>query len=250
MSPRQTGRIVQRLLEIETYRMMALLALPVARSLAPFLRASEQELAEITSVMGGAGAADEAVLLDRLTRLEAAIEGRHAETHFRFAAARAYDELVHRRIEELRERRIAGLQTLREFTDRRLAPAMATCQSVAARQETLSERVARATQLLSTRVDITRSQQNQALLASMNRRAKMQLRLQETVEGLSVVAVSYYILGLVGFLAKGAKASGLGIDPDIAVAVALPLIVVATALGLGRVRRMLFKPKEGSGSQV
>jgi len=250
MSARQTGRIVQRLLEIETYRMMALLALPVARGLAPFLRASEQELAEITSAMGGAGASDEPVLLDRLTRLEAAIEGRHAETHFRFAAARAYDELVHRRIEELRERRIAGLQTLREFTDRRMAPAMSTCQSVAARQETLSERVARATQLLSTRVDITRSQQNQALLASMNRRAKMQLRLQETVEGLSIVAVSYYILGLFGYLAKGAKAAGLRIDPDIVVGIALPIVVAATALGLGRVRRLLFRQTDVTGPHV
>jgi uncharacterized membrane-anchored protein len=237
MTPWQAGRMVQRMLEIETYRMMALLALPVARDLAPFLRQSEQELAEITSAISQAADADEPLLLNRLTQLEALIEGRYTENHYRFSAARAYYELVQQRIDELREDRIRGLQTLKEFTERRLAPAMATCESVAERQDTLSERVARATQLLSTRVDITRSRQNQDLLASMNRRAKMQLRLQETVEGLSVAAVSYYIVGLVGYLAKGLAATGLPINSEVAMGASLPFVVVLVALGIGRLRR-------------
>lgn len=249
MTPWQSGRLVQRLLEIETYRMMALLALPVARELAPQLRQSEQELAEITTAISTATDADEAVLLGRLTKLEAMIERRHVENYYRFSAAQAYYDLVQSRIDELREERLQGLQTLREFTERRLAPAMATCQSVAARQNTLSEHVARATQMLSTRVDITRSRQNQDLLASMNRRAKLQLRLQETVEGLSVAAVSYYIVGLVGYLAKGARAAGLGIDADLAMGVSLPFIVVLTALGIGRIRRVVTgrKTKKNAG---
>ena len=70
----------------------------------------------------------------------------------------------------------------------------------------MSERVARATQLLSTRVDIARSRQNQAVLEQMNRRTKLQLRLQQTVEGLSVAAITYYIVGLTGYAAKGLNA--------------------------------------------
>ena len=130
----------------------------------------------------------EPVLLDRLTRLQAEIERHEADNHYRFGAAVAYYEIVQRRIAQLREERLP-LQTFLEFTERRLAPAMNTCAAVSARLESLSQRVMRATQLLSTRIEITRERQNQQLLAQMNRRAEMRLRVQGTVEGLSVAAV-------------------------------------------------------------
>ena len=95
---------------------------------------------------------------------------------------------MERRIAELREGRVEGMPTLREFVERRLLPAMKTCETVARMQEGLSARISRASELLRTRVDIELERQNQELLAQMNRRAKLQLRLQETVEGLSVVA--------------------------------------------------------------
>ena len=140
-------------------------------------------------------------------------------------------------IGELRETRIAGMQTLQEFMDRRLSPAMATCASVAGRQSELSARIARASQLLRTRVDVALERQNQALLASMDRRARLQLRLQQTVEGLSVAAITYYVVGLVGYLAKGAKALRLPVEPDVAVAVAIPLVALAAWGLMRRVRR-------------
>ncbi len=239
MTPRQRGRTLQRLLEIDTYRVMALLALPVARELAPFLTSSEHELAGITDALAGAGAADEPSLLERLTRLEAEMEHRESEHDYRFGAAVAYYDLVRQRIEDLREVRIEGLQTFREFTERRLSPAMSTCRTVARRQQSLSERVARVTQLLSTRIDITRESQNQAVLESMNRRAAAQLRLQQTVEGLSIAAITYYIVGLVGYAAKGVEAAGAAVDPDIAMAVSIPIVIALVALGIRRVRRAL-----------
>jgi uncharacterized membrane-anchored protein len=239
MAPRQAGRTVQRLLEIETYRLLALLALPVARTLTPFLSHSEAELASIAGAMVEAKGADEAALLDRLTRLEAQIESRHAENFNRFSATTAYYDLVQRRIDELREARVAGLQTFREFTARRLAPAVNTCKAVSARQEALSQRVAQSTQLLSTRVDIAREQQNQSVLESMNHRAMLQLRLQETVEGLSVAAVTYYIVGIVAYLAKGLAAGGLKINPDVMTAISIPFVALLVAFGIRQVRRMI-----------
>lgn len=244
MTRRQAGRMVQRLLEIDAYRILALLALPVARELAPALAGHEQELAEITAALARAGEADEPLLLERLTRLEAAISKRAAETHYRFSAANAYHELVQRRIAELREERIEGMQTFGEFMQRRLAPAMHTCRALAARQEALSTRAARVTQLLSTRVDITRERQNQAVLESMNRRAKLQLRLQETVEGLSVAAVTYYVVGLIGYAAKSLKAAHLPVEPDITTGIAIPLVAVLVALGVRRTRRWIAR-REG-----
>jgi len=241
MGRRRAGRVLQRLLEIETYRMFALLALPLAREVGAKLAVAERDLAGITELMVTQESADEPGLLDRLTKLAAAVESALAASSYRFGAARAYYGLVRHRIAELREQRIPGIQTIDEFMQRRLAPAMSTCESVARRQSELSERVARASDLLRTRVDIVREMQNQELLASMNRRARLQLRLQETVEGLSVAAITYYLVGLVGYAAKALKTAGYAVDPDIAMGVSIPLVALLAAIGIGYVRRSVSK---------
>ena len=245
MTPWQAGRMLQRLFEIETYRILALLAFPVAKDLAPFLGGRERALAEVATALIGAGEADEAALHERLTRLAAEIESREAATLFRFGASAAYYDLVRRRIAELRETRIEGLPTFEEFTERRLAPAIATCAAVARRQEALSARVARVTQLLSTRVEITRERQAFAVLASMDRRARLQLRLQQTVEGLSVAAITYYVVGLVGYAAKALKSAGAWrVEPDLAMGVAVPAVALLVALALRRVRHGITRTPE------
>jgi uncharacterized membrane-anchored protein len=237
LTPRQTGRTLQRVLEIETYRMLALLALPGARKLLPFLAQSEQELSAITTALARAREEDEANLFAQVTSLEAETESRNAGNHYRFSAAAAYYELVLQRIRELRENRIAGLQTFHEFTERRLAPAMNTCRAAAARLESLSQRVARANELLSTRIDLSHERQNRALLETMNSRAEAQLRLQLTVEGLSVAAVTYYIVGLVGYTAKGLKSAGWVVNPDVMVGISIPIVALLVALGIRRIHR-------------
>lgn len=236
---RQAGRIVQRLIEIDTYRVMALLAFPLARQLSPQLAAQERELAAITDALIDCGENDEPLLLDRLTRLAAEIESGEARNRYRFSAAAAYYEIVQRRIDDLREGRIEGLQTVREFTERRLAPAMNTCLAMAQRQVLLSQRVARATQLLSTRVDLTRERQNHALLASMDRRAKLQLRLQQTVEGLSVAAITYYVVGLIAYAAKALSDARFPLREDVVTGIAVPVVAAAVYYATRRVRRRM-----------
>ena len=122
---------------------------------------------------------------------------------------------------------------------RRFTPAVATCTTVSQRLHDLSERVAQASGLLSTRVDIARERQNQSLLASMDRRAKLQLRLQQTVEGLSVAAVTYYVVGLVGYAVKGLKAGGLQLDTDLASGAAIPVVAALVAFAVHRARRRI-----------
>jgi uncharacterized membrane-anchored protein len=239
--PRQLGRLMQRILEIDTYRVMALLAFPVARSLQPILNQSEEELLSIISAMQVAREEDEPVLFDRISRLEGQVEKARSDTHFRFSAADAYYSLVQQRVEELREQRIEGLQTFQEFNDRRLAPAMATCRTVAGQLKATLERVGRTTILLSTRVNVTREKQNQSVLKSMDRRANLQLRLQQTVEGLSVSAISYYIVGLVAYAAKGVKAAGFEINLDLVTAVSIPFVIALVGFGLVRFHRSLAK---------
>ena len=247
MNQRQTGRLVQRLLEISTYRMMAMLAHPLARDCLPELSNLESNLSTLIGEMADTThAEDDREILGRLSALSADVESLSARTAYRFNAAGAYHGLVHRRIEELREVRleegeVRGLQPPGEFIHRRLQPAMDTVSSVAARMETLSRRIARASDLLRTRVDVALEEQNSHLLQSMDRRARLQLRLQETVEGLSVVAISYYLTGLVFYVMKSAKAAGLPANPDLAAGLALPLVVALVWLGVRRLRRALIK---------
>ncbi len=239
MTPGQTGRTVQRLIEIDSYRMMMLLALPVARGLSTFMAQCDRDLTTVASRLTNAAAAEEPDLLKSLLQLEAEIQRRLSDHHFRFSAASAYYELVAQRTKDLRETRIEGLQTFEEFMDRRLAPADSTCRSVSAQLTGLSERVSRSTASLSTRTALTREAQNQALLETMARRAKMQLRLQQTVEGLSVAAITYYLAGLVNYFAKGLKAGGAKLEPETLTAVAIPLMFVAVYFGMKRTREKL-----------
>ncbi|MEM7081593.1 MAG: DUF3422 domain-containing protein [Pseudomonadota bacterium] len=239
MPPQQAGRMLQRLLEIDTYRIMTLLALPVAQSLNPFLNGIEEELVELSEALSDSDELDEQHLLDVLTKMEAVSENRQLATGYRFSAARAYNDLVDRRIDELREVRIPGKQTYREFTQRRLSPAVKTCDAIANRQHSLALRMSRITKLLSTRVDIARQQQNQHLLESMDRRGRVALRLQQMVEGLSIAAISYYVVGLVQYLAKGLEAAGFGVNPTVIVAASVPFIVVIVAVATYTVRKRI-----------
>jgi len=243
LTRRQAGRTVQRLLEIDTYRMLALLTFPLAKELAPELSEGEQRLAEITTALASGQDIDEPMLLDRLTKLQAEITSRRADNDYHFSAAAAYYAIVQSRIRELREERIPGLQTFNEFVDRRLAPAMSTCETIANRQAQLSEKVAQASALLSTRVDIARQTQNQKLLESMDKRAKLQLRLQQTVEGLSVAAISYYLVSLVGYGAKGLEPYGLPLGADVVMALSIPVVVLTVWSVVRQARRAMTKPE-------
>lgn len=242
LTPRRQGRLVQQLLEIETYRMAAMLGLPAARQATQVLADAERELASLAQAIRSATTHDEAGLLDRLTRLAGEVEGQYAATHSRFSATRAYFELVDRRIQEIAETRLAGMQTIAEFMQRRLSPARSTCEWATRRQTALSERVSRMSNLLRTRVDFEQQQSSRDLLETMNQRQGLQLKLQSTVEGLSVAAISYYIVGLLHYAALGLEARGWIEHPHMWTALAVP-VVAATVWGfMRRLHYTVFKP--------
>ncbi len=223
-SQTRAGRISRRLLELEIYRLMALRGFPVAKALGSLLSESEQSLAKITALLEGKNASDQE-LLDTLVSLAARIERATAEHIYRFSASQAYYSLVNQRLGELREKAIPGTQTLGEFLQYRLAPAMATVVATSARLASLSERVARASDLLRTRVDIATETQNQELLAKLTRGQAAQLQLQSTVEGLSIAAISYYVISLLLYAGKAMKAGGLPINPEMFAGAMVPLVL-------------------------
>lgn len=242
---RQVGRLVQRLLEIETYRMLAMLPLPMTRDMIPKLAQADHRLAllrntELTNID------DEQRLLDELTTLAAEIQVLSAQTSHRFNASRAYYDIVKLRITELREERIEGLQMLQEFMIQRLSSAMGTCELVHSKLENLSLHVARASELLRTRVDISMEAQIRDLLKSMDTRAHVQLRLQETVEGLSVVVLSYYLVGLIGYGLKAIKAAGYMINVELLTGITIPIVVISVFFAIRGIRSLVNKNIKGT----
>jgi uncharacterized membrane-anchored protein len=239
---RQVGRLVQRLLEIETCRMLAMLPLPATRQIIPKLAQFDHRLAIlIANNLNRVSVENEQQLLHGLTELASEIEHISAQTSHRFNASQIYYDIVKLRITELREERIEGLQMMQEYMEQHLSSAMGTCDLVRIKLDTLSLRVARASELLRTRVDISMEAQIRDLLKSMDNRAHMQLRLQETVEGLSVVVLSYYLLGIVGYGLKAGKAAGFNINVDLVSGIAIPLIVGGVFIAVRHLRRVANK---------
>jgi uncharacterized membrane-anchored protein len=223
-SENRAGRIVQRLLELETYRIMSLLSLPVAKKLAVKLRETEIQLVDITERLEKKNDSDDE-LLSELATLAAQIESITAEHSYRFSASLAYDAIVRERISEIREQPLSGMQTVGEFMQRRLAPAMATIKATSERLAALAERIGRASALLRTRVEIAAEAHNQQLLEKLTRGQDLQLRLQATVEGLSIAAIAYYVVSLALFVGKAMQSAGLNINPELLAGFCTPVVL-------------------------
>jgi len=238
------GRILQQLFEIETYRLLALLAFPLAGAAsAPLAQLEADASAAAAQIAEDGDVEADRALLSRLALLAGEAEAQAGATNFRFAASRAYHGLVQERIDLLREQPIDGRPTIADFMERRLAPAMRTCNAVADRQRDVIARIARATQMLNTRVEVAAEATNVGLLASMDRRAQQQLRLQQTVEGLSVAAIAYYALGLLKFVIEGVEQIIPGFDAKIATGLAAPLVIFGVWHVLQRIRARLDEDK-------
>jgi uncharacterized membrane-anchored protein len=231
----RSGRNSHRLLEMETYRLMALRGLPVAKELGTMLSDCERELADITMQLDQKSASDQS-LLDSLVSLAARVERATAAHGYRFSATRAYSALVTQRIAELSEGEIPGTQSIGNYLQHRLSPAMATVAATEQRLNALSERIARASALLRTRVDIATEVQNQQLLEKLTRGQELQLSLQSTVEGLSIAAISYYVVSLLVYAGKALKALGVPINPEIAAGSLIPLVLWAVWRGTRHIR--------------
>lgn len=237
LSPLRRAIMLRRILEMETYRTMALLALPLASEAAPHLRSLETELAALVEGLSELG--DTAQVQQRLYRLNALSVRAGQLTEklaYRFAAARAYGAILHRRLEKLRERTLGQGASFSSFIGNRVEPALATCEAMDKRLSRLAEKLARAIDMLDVRISLDIQIQNKAVLETIAETARSQFRLQHTVEGLSTIAITYYLLGILGYALSGPLAV-LGWDKTWAISVAAPLALAGVWFGLRSIRR-------------
>lgn len=244
----EAGRLAQRVLEVETYRTMALLGLPLARAVAPELGAMERELAGIMQALGEAHDLRAShKLLKRLSDLVAQSETLATRIAFRFGASRAYHALVKNRLDLLQEAKLGQYVTISNFFSARLDPAIETCNAMEARETRFSAQIERAATLMRTGFTLEMEKQNGELLADMNRRNRLQMRLNRLVQGISFAGLVYYLTGLFGYVAKGLKEGGLlppKVTADIAVALCIPIALFITMAFMTRVRRLSERAKE------
>ena len=245
LDPLEAGRLVQRLLEIETYRMMALVGLPLVQEHGPRIRQIEQQTAQIARSMSEiAGLEDTRGMLSRLSRLSADVEGITARLIYRVDATRAYFALVRRRVERLREERLERLQTIEEFMERRLAPAMQTCEAMARRLDSLARRLSRSSDLLRTQVDVGLEEQNRDILLSMDQRARLQSRLQRILEVISIVALTYYLTMLLITILGAIKSAGVPFDVELVAGAATPFLLGIVWLAVRWTRKTVIRRHE------
>jgi uncharacterized membrane-anchored protein len=222
----QRGVIVRRLLEIETYRNLALLGLPLARTYSPRIRAQEAQQVTLMQQLGhGTTMQDNHAALDSLHDLSLEVGRTVDAVAYRFAASHAYANVLRSRVERLDEKPIGEFTTIARYLENRVEPAMATLTAVEKRLDALADRLERSTDLLNARITLSIEQQNQTVLDTISRTARSQYMLQRTVEGLSIVAISYYALGIIGHVLDGFPHLPL-LGAETTLAIAAPVVIL------------------------
>ena len=242
LDPRDLSRAVQRLQELGNYRNKALLGLPVAQATWPTLDATEGQLTDLAKRLVDGEERDDS-LMEELSRLSIDLIAVATSIGYRMSATAAYAQLVDERLTQLNIEPIDSYASLTDFTQRRFLPAMRTCTALQNRERQLSDRATKLSSLLHARIETRIENQNARLLLSMERSTAMQLRLQQLVEGLSVVALSYYTLGLLAYLINAFAAKWFNADPKLVLAIiVVPLVLAIWGLVRFVKRRLLGKP--------
>ncbi|MGE8066261.1 DUF3422 domain-containing protein [Pseudomonas sp. NPDC089569] len=232
------GRMIRRLLEIETYRMMASLSLPMAKTLSAQLDVFDSTLVTLSERNADAAGSHARALLADISNLSAQVVSSTAKTRHRFSATQAYAQLVFERLGELRESHVGDCQRLGVFIERRFKPTLRYCTATEQRLEHLAKSVANLGDLLQARVQVEMEEQNSEILKSLNARADAQIKIQHAVEGLSIIAISYYLINLLKLGYSGLHLLGVSLTPRDAMLVMTPLAIGILGLIVRRIRKV------------
>ncbi|MCU1720631.1 DUF3422 domain-containing protein [Pseudomonas sp. 5P_5.1_Bac1] len=231
------GRMVRRLLELETYRMMASLALSTAKDLSPQLDGFDRTLVHLSQRNAGASGVQAKVLLEDIVELSRQVVASTVKSRHRFSATQAYAQLVFERLTELREGNVEDYQRLGVFIERRFKPTVRYCAATEQRLDHLAKGVANLGDLLQARVQVDMEEQNAEILRSLAARAESQIKIQRAVEGLSIIAITYYLLSLFKLLYAGLDTLGAHIAPRDALLGLAPVVGLMLGVILLRIRK-------------
>ncbi|AMC13318.1 hypothetical protein RL73_01690 [Liberibacter crescens] len=225
MSSLARSFLVQRLIDIDVYRTLSMLCLPLIKKLSPEIMSIETNLTRVTQNMTLNARENFDSLLLEITSLAVRLEASAAMSIRRFAASVAYSEIVSERIAMISEIAVPGFETLGVFLERRMAPAMRTCRAFEKRQSVLSTKLSRVTIIIRSWVDVEKMRQSNSLLESMDRRADVQSRISRAVENFSIFAVAYYLLMLIKELSTALQEVGININNRVFILLIFPFML-------------------------
>ncbi|MDX2471517.1 MAG: DUF3422 domain-containing protein [SAR324 cluster bacterium] len=241
LNPWQLGRLAQRVVELETYRIMALLVSPLIKDLGKKLDTIDFSLLLVSDhIIRIDSFEDQKLLLGKLSSLAADIELLRS-TDYRFSASHAYFQLTLERLDEIQDGKIKGYFSFHGFLSRRILPVMRTADFTKQRISDISERVSNARELLQANINLKIEEQNQTLLMDMEKRSTLQLQLQEAVEGLSIAAISYYMVSLLKLIFGGLKTAGVPINKDLATGIAVPIVIFVVWYSINKIKEHVLK---------
>ncbi len=253
LPPGRLGRLVRRLVEIENYYHLILLPLQEYRTQEAALHAMERGIALRSEDIAAELASREADpqsehrWLVYLTRDLAELIGLTERMRYRLSAADSYYAIFEERLHWLREETGAGYQSIEEFLRARIGPAIRSYRNFIERADSLAGQLTSLGNMMRTRVNLNMEVQSLQTLKVLNRRVELQLLLQRTVEGLSIIVLAYYFTGLAGHVVHAlASLWPLPLPEPVLTALTIP---VWLALGWGvtlRIKRLVkrFAPPD------
>jgi uncharacterized membrane-anchored protein len=216
------GRLLQRLVEIETYRMAAMLSLPLAREILPEIQTLETRHIRLVKRIGEIGEDDGVAQLDDLAGLLLATEALKLRSGSRFSLTENYAKIVTSRIRELREEPVPGYQTIGEFFDRRLVESMRNFKSTEAELESLSDSLQATTQLLRTAVEVHR--ENPLIPATDQAPRTSPPKWQRHLDVILAVLLTYCLANLLKLVVEGIRVIGIPLNSALVTTLALPFL--------------------------
>lgn len=250
------GKATQRVIELDKYRVLALMGLPFAQELSRTVDALNEELMRVMDAIGDAEKPSAEApnpnlrreLLSRLTALASTAQKLSAVAHDRFAASAAYAELVSDRVRYLTMGKIPAVPGMASFVLDATEPGARTCAAVRRRLDKLAHSAHLAANVMQTSLTVEQHARSNESLARLRATATAQLTMQHNVEGLSTVALTYYSLGVLGYAAKATAGTGaLPVAPEVALGAAIPLVWMAVSAAVRRMKRAAMMEGEGGG---
>ncbi|MGE3152887.1 MAG: DUF3422 family protein [Nitrospiraceae bacterium] len=237
--------VVDAIVRIETYYHLLLMQKPLFSAAVDQVYRFEQvhlkQREIITTRIGGADSLTLQRWLNALTEDLLKTNRLAGRLHSEFSGSVPYDRIVHTTITALGEQTLSTYRPISDYVLSGITGVAEGYQQLLKRIDTLRSGFEGIISIIRARVDLMLEAQNLTLLRSVDKTTKSQVMLQNTVEGLSVIVIAYYLSGLAGYLFKGLSEVGWLRNASVASAVFVPIAVGLAFLITNLSRKYLHK---------
>lgn len=239
-------QVVENIGQTENYYHLLLLPLPDYFTKLNTVGIIEKRVAErterITATMETAAGEDMEVWLKDLTSELSQIHNLNERLRHRFSATFHYDKLYNRALDDWHAEPLEHYEPLRNVLNRKTEMITDDYHRLIQRVDASEKSIADLISVLRTRIDLILQRQNLEMLEGMHATAKHQVKLQETVEGLSIIVISYYLTGLAGYVFK-AMEKAWGLNSSLATGIFVPIAILFSLFMTWKFKKAMEREK-------